>query len=195
MKHYKKLAAGVLGIELFFIMAANVFYYMAAVTREPRIERAQEKTDTIYKIIYTQTDYGTWIFMDIVLGIMFLLSVFFVCYVGEKVIRPFQNMQNLTEELAKGNLSTPIKAEKSRFFGRFLWGMDMLRDTLESNRKKELELQKEAKKKTPQIRFSPFEPATPFTLRFYSAAQNACWAVKLAHDGALSLNQCDERMP
>ena len=84
MKHYKKLAAGVLGIELFFIMAANVFYYMAAVTREPRIERAQEKTDTIYKIIYTQTDYGTWIFMDIVLGIMFLLSVFFVCYVGEK---------------------------------------------------------------------------------------------------------------
>ena len=107
--------------------------------------RAQEKTDTIYKIIYTQTDYGTWIFMDIVLGIMFLLSVFFVCYVGEKVIRPFQNMQNLTEELAKGNLSTPIKAEKSRFFGRFLWGMDMLRDTLESNRKKELELQKEKK--------------------------------------------------
>ena len=58
-----------------------------------------------------------------------------------------------------------------------------------------LELQKEAKKKTPQIRFSPFEPATPFTLRFYSAAQNACWAVKLAHDGALSLNQCDEGMP
>ncbi len=58
----------------------------------------------------------------------------------------------------------------------------------------ELELQKEAKKKTPQIH-SPFEPATPFTLRFYSAAQNACWAVKLAHDGALSLSQCDERMP
>ncbi|MCL5182180.1 type II secretion system protein GspH, partial [Escherichia coli] len=23
----------------------------------------------------------------------------------------------------------------------------------------------------------------------------ACWAVKLAHDGALSLNQCDERVP
>ncbi|MGE2711768.1 type II secretion system minor pseudopilin GspH, partial [Escherichia coli] len=59
----------------------------------------------------------------------------------------------------------------------------------------ELELQKEAKKKTPQIRFSPFEPATPFTLRFYASAQNACWAVKLAHDGVLSLNQCDEGMP
>ncbi|MEF6481931.1 type II secretion system minor pseudopilin GspH [Escherichia coli] len=59
----------------------------------------------------------------------------------------------------------------------------------------ELELQKEANKKTPQIHFFPFEPATPFTLRFYTAAQNACWAVKLAHDGALYLNQCNERMP
>ncbi len=58
----------------------------------------------------------------------------------------------------------------------------------------ELELQKRRKEDATDP-FSPFEPATPFTLRFYSAAQNACWAVKLAHDGALSLSQCDERMP
>lgn len=50
---------------------------------------------------------------------------------------PFHRMMSLTEELAKGNLSVPIKAEKSKFFGRFLWGMDMLRDNLESSRKKE----------------------------------------------------------
>lgn len=58
----------------------------------------------------------------------------------------------------------------------------------------ELELQKRRKEDAADPFFA-FEPATPFTLRFYSAAQNACWAVKLAHDGALSLNQCDERMP
>ena len=54
-------------------------------------------------------------------------------------------MQSLTEELAKGNLSMPVKAEKSKFLGRFLWGMDMLRETLESNKEKELALQKEKK--------------------------------------------------
>lgn len=59
----------------------------------------------------------------------------------------------------------------------------------------ELELQKRRKRRCRRSVFRLFEPATPFTLRFYSAAQNACWAVKLAHDGALSLNQCDERMP
>ena len=54
-------------------------------------------------------------------------------------------MQSLTEELAKGNLSVPIKAEKNKFLGRFLWGMDMLRETLENNKEKELALQKEKK--------------------------------------------------
>lgn len=58
----------------------------------------------------------------------------------------------------------------------------------------ELELQKRRKRRRRRSVFRLFEPATPFTLRFYSAVQNACWAVKLAHDGALSLNQCDERM-
>ena len=59
----------------------------------------------------------------------------------------------------------------------------------------ELELLQEAKEKTPQIRYFPFEPVTPFTLRFYTEAPDECLAVKLAHDGALSLTQCDERMP
>ena len=54
-------------------------------------------------------------------------------------------MQSLTEDLAKGNLSVPVKAEKSKFLGRFLWGMDMLRETLEYNKEKELALQKEKK--------------------------------------------------
>ena len=54
-------------------------------------------------------------------------------------------MSNMTYELAKGNLTTPLKAEKSKFFGKFMWGMDMLRENLESNKQKELKLQKEKK--------------------------------------------------
>lgn len=118
---------------------------MTANNQEPCISRVQDKTETIYKIIYTQTDYRTWILMDVVLGILFLLSVFLICYIGKKIIKPFEQMQSLTEELAKGNLSMPVKAEKSKFLGRFLWGMDMLRETLESNKEKELALQKEKK--------------------------------------------------
>ena len=145
MNNYKKFTMWFFGLELFLIAIANGLYYMTANNQKTDIERLQDKTDTIYKIIYMQTDYRTWILMNISLGILFLLSVFLVLSIGAKVIKPFQEMQYLTEELAKGNLSIPIKAEKSKYFGRFLWSMDMLRDTLESNREKELELQKEKK--------------------------------------------------
>ena len=74
-----------------------------------------------------------------------LVTVLVLIYIGRKVIRPFDKMTGLTEELAKGNLSTPIKQEKSRFFGRFIWGMDMLRENLEDSKAKNLEYQKEKK--------------------------------------------------
>ena len=54
-------------------------------------------------------------------------------------------MSNLAYELAKGNLSLPVKEENSKLFGRFLWGMDMLREKLEDNKARELEFQKEQK--------------------------------------------------
>jgi len=39
----------------------------------------------------------------------------------------------------------PVREEKSRFFGKFLWGVDMLREKLESSRQRDLEYQKEKK--------------------------------------------------
>uniref|UniRef100_UPI004029FFB1 ATP-binding protein n=1 Tax=Agathobacter sp. TaxID=2021311 RepID=UPI004029FFB1 len=145
MNNYKKFAAKFWGVELMIIALVNVFYYVTANDQEPDIARLQDKTGAVYKIIYTQTDDRTWILMNIALGILFLLSVFLICYIGKKIIKPFEQMQSLTEELAKGNLSVPVKAEKSKFLGRFLWGMDMLRETLENNKEKELALQKEKK--------------------------------------------------
>ena len=145
MNNYKKFAAKFCGVELLIIALANIVYYVTANNQEPCISRVQDKTGTIYRIIYTQTDDRTWILMDIALGILFLLSVFLICYIGKKIIKPFEQMQSLIEDLAKGNLSVPIKAEKSKFLGRFLWGMDMLRETLENNKEKELALQKEKK--------------------------------------------------
>jgi signal transduction histidine kinase len=145
MNKYRKFAGIFLGIELILIAISNVLFFIMAHINEPGISRTQETTGTIYKVIYTQTDHKTLILMNVGMGIMFLLSVFLVMYIGKKILKPFHRMMSLTEELAKGNLSVTIKAEKSKFFGRFLWGMDMLRDNLESSREKELELQKEKK--------------------------------------------------
>lgn len=107
------------------------------------VEQVGEK---LYRIEYRAVDDETpVVIMNAGLGCLLLISLFLLLFVGKKVLKPFHNMTDLSYELAKGNLSTPIQEEKNKFFGRFLWGMDMLRENLESNKEKELALQKEKK--------------------------------------------------
>ena len=106
----------------------------------------EEVEGTLYRIEYrVLEDRSTFILMNVGMASALLLTVGVLFYIGYKVIKPFDKMSSLTEQLAKGNLSTPIKEEKSRFFGKFLWGMDMLRENLEDSKMKNLEYQKEKK--------------------------------------------------
>lgn len=102
--------------------------------------------DKLYRIEYrVDKDINLIVYMNIVLFGMMLITGIVIAYVYKKVLRPFQDMSNLSYELAKGNLSMPIKEEKSKLFGQFLWGMDMLREKLEDNKEQELEFQRERK--------------------------------------------------
>ncbi len=102
--------------------------------------------DTMYRIEYrTIHNDGVMLYMNLAFLSMIFITGVVLVYVDRKVLKPFQSMSNLSYELAKGNLSTPVQEEKSKLFGRFLWGMDMLREKLEENKEKELEFQKERK--------------------------------------------------
>ena len=105
-----------------------------------------EVNGTLYRITY-HTDSGNRvpIYINIAMIVMIICTIIILVYVQKKIIRPFQNMSYLSYELAKGNLSIPIQEEKGKWFGRFLWGMDMLREKLEADKQKELEFQKEKK--------------------------------------------------
>ncbi len=106
----------------------------------------EEAGGRLYRIEYkVNVDYRMFWYMNIALVCMLLLTGIILLYVEKKVLKPFHDMTNLSFELAKGNLSVPIKEEKSKLFGRFLWGMDMLREKLEDNKEKELEFQKDRK--------------------------------------------------
>lgn len=78
----------------------------------------------------------------IALSILLLLVVFLIRYY---IIKPFNTIIDVPSQLANGNLSVPLKESGNKFFGRFIWGLDLLREDLEAKRKKELELQKEKK--------------------------------------------------
>lgn len=100
----------------------------------------------LYRIEYTdEKSMYLPLYINLLLLGMLLVTMIVFTYVHRKVLKPFYDISHLSYELAKGNLSMPIKEEKSKLFGRFLWGMDMLREKLEDSKEKELEFQKERK--------------------------------------------------
>ncbi|MBR3684408.1 MAG: HAMP domain-containing histidine kinase [Lachnospiraceae bacterium] len=106
----------------------------------------EEVNGQLYRIEYdAKSNLHGLFYFDMALLVMLILTCIVLCYVNQKVIKPFHSMTHLSYELAKGNLSVPIQEEKSKVFGRFLWGMDMLREKLEENKEKELEFKKDKK--------------------------------------------------
>lgn len=83
--------------------------------------------------------------VNVILGVMAVLIISVMVYVKFAVLAPFERLTDVPYELSRGNLTAPVKETKNRFFGRFLWGVDMLRENIEQQKVRELELQKEKK--------------------------------------------------
>lgn len=81
-------------------------------------------------------------------GILLVIFVFVLAlliYIRMHILKPFHEISELPYELSKGHLKTDLKESKNRFFGRFIWGLGMLKDTLRDSKAKELKLLKEKK--------------------------------------------------
>lgn len=83
--------------------------------------------------------------VNLILGVMSLFILCIMLFLWRKIIKPFEELSEVPYELSRGNLSSAIKENRYRFFGRFVWGLNMLRENLEHHREGELRLQKEKK--------------------------------------------------
>lgn len=108
----------------------------------------KEINGTLYRFEYARDNNAAErLLLPINLILLFIsgLVIFVLLYVRNKILSPFEKLSEFPLALAKGNLSLPLKESKNRFFGRFLWGMDQLRENIEKQKSRELELQKEKK--------------------------------------------------
>lgn len=85
------------------------------------------------------------IYGELILLLFFLFLMTLLIIIYRKIIKPFQELQAMPYELSRGNLSYEIKESKSRFFGKFVWGLGMLKDSLDSHKIQELRLVKDKK--------------------------------------------------
>lgn len=83
--------------------------------------------------------------INLILGIMSVTILCVMLFIKHYILRPFEKLSDVPCELAKGNLTVPLKENKARFFGKFIWGIDMLRENMERQKQRELNLQREKK--------------------------------------------------
>ena len=99
-----------------------------------------------YKVMYRHKNEAgqasRW-YLNGILVILFVLILLLLWYVRQNILLPFERFSDIPYELSKGNLTLPLQENKNRFFGRYIWGMDLLRENLEQNKVRELALQKE----------------------------------------------------
>ncbi|MBD5515778.1 MAG: HAMP domain-containing histidine kinase [Lachnospiraceae bacterium] len=105
-----------------------------------------EAGGTLYRVEYTVGNGQHSIAaINCVLGVLFVLMIGLLYYIWGHIIVPFGRLNDVPKELARGNLSIPIPEEKSRFFGKFTWGVNLLRESIEDSRKKEITMQRDKK--------------------------------------------------
>lgn len=109
----------------------------------------REVNDKLYRFDYTidsnKEKSETVFVVNVILGIMSAAIIAVMLYVRFKILSPFEKLTDIPYELSKGNLTTPVKETKNRFFGRFIWGVDVLRENMEQQKERELNLQREKK--------------------------------------------------
>lgn len=102
----------------------------------------------LYRFDYTASlsdKSGLILTVNLILAAMAAVIISVMIFIRRNILAPFDKLKELPYELSKGNLTAPLKESKSRFFGRFLWGVDLLRENLEQQKFRELALIKEKK--------------------------------------------------
>ena len=98
-----------------------------------------------YSFIEKDNTVKTLVIVNVCLGVGFLFIILLLLYFRVKLIKPFNKMAGLPSELAKGNITAPIEAEKNKYFGDFVWGLNLLRERLEKGKQQDLEAKKNNK--------------------------------------------------
>ena len=82
---------------------------------------------------------------DVILIGMSILVIGLLLHIRARILVPFQQLEQIPFSLAKGDLTLDLKEHQTKYFGKFIWGINMLRESLEERRQKELNLHREKK--------------------------------------------------
>lgn len=149
-----------------------------------------EAGGTLYRVEYITGNgqHGIIVAINCVFGALFLLVAGLLYYIWRHIIVPFGRLSNVPQELAKGNLAVRIPEEKSRFFGKFTWGVNLLRESIEDSRKKEITMQRDKKLLLLSLSHDIKTPLSAIKLNAKALARGLYKDVEKQRAAAISIN-------
>lgn len=86
--------------------------------------------------VYKSSSYMKLIMLAEASSVVFLIPlIILLIYFDKKILKPFREFSEYPEKLSKGLVTDGIPETRNRFFGRYVWGMNMLGSKLDSDRK------------------------------------------------------------
>lgn len=80
---------------------------------------------------------------ELIIAAVFVVAALFFVYIDRKVILPFNRLSEYPERIAKNENAAALPESKNRYFGKYIWGMNMLRDRLSGDTRRLRQLEKE----------------------------------------------------
>lgn len=109
----------------------------------------QQINGTLYRFDYrtpsNERQNNVIIAVNIALILMSLVILAILAYIRCKILKPFHALREVPYELSRGNLTIPVKENKNQFLGKFVWGINMLRENMEQQKQRELALMHDKK--------------------------------------------------
>ncbi len=127
--------------------------------------------------------------VNAILSMMAILFFSVMFYIKYAILKPFERLIDVPYELSKGNLIAPIEETKNRYFGKFLWGIDVLRENMELQRQRELELQKEKKTLLLSLSHDIKMPLSAIKLYAQALSKNLYIDVNKQHEITENINE------
>ena len=88
----------------------------------------------VYK--YKSTVAKNMLFLAEISAFVFFIPIFLAVFlINKKILRPFKEFCDYPEKLSKGLVSDGLPDTKSRLFGRYVWGMNMLGDKIDEDKR------------------------------------------------------------
>ena len=106
-----------------------------------------EKLSGYLRFNYASKNLDNSIFFKVqfILFIFVAIIISVLLYVRNSILKPFNILSEMPYELSKGNFKEDLKENKNRYFGKFVWGVNALRENLDYHKIRELKLAKEKK--------------------------------------------------